>query len=678
MFPLRRNITYTVLLVGAALFTGVCGGLLFALMHDLPQIKGLDSFKPAAITRIYSADRQLLAELFVEKRQPVPLDAIPEDLKAGILATEDAKFYDHPGVDLKGIARAVIRNIRAGEYVEGASTISQQLAKTLFLTPRKTLIRKFKEAFLAFQIERRYTKNEILGLYLNQVYFGSGAYGVEAAAQIFFGKPVRELTLAECALIAGMPKSPSRYSPLVNPALALKRRSVVLGQMARHGLISKEELMDANTSPLHLAHKQETSIKAPYFVASVAKLLEKELGEEALYQKGLTVYTTLDYAMQSAAEEAVAQGLKELSARMEMAGLAQEHLPQAALVCLDTKRGSILAMVGGRSFEESRFNRATMAQRQPGSAFKPLVYALALEKGFCQNDMLWDGPVVFKGAQEGEVWMPQNFSEEFMGEVTLRRALALSQNIPAVRLLNKLGPTRAVEFAYKMGINSPLDPNLSLVLGTSEVTLLELTTAYAVFPNGGIRTRPFGVLEVLERERSVWRHKPQARPVISPETAAIMTDMLEAVVLEGTATAAQPIGRPLAGKTGSTDSYRDALFIGFSPTVATGVWVGLDDHGTLGDKETGAKAALPIWIDFMEKALKDRLYCDFDLPQGVVRVHMDTESGLLASEGSPKAVTALFEEGTEPKQYHRRGAKGLLEGQGRGTWDLGSRLTSPE
>ncbi|MDY6986873.1 MAG: PBP1A family penicillin-binding protein [Thermodesulfobacteriota bacterium] len=677
MSPFRRKITYIFLLVGAALVTGVCGGLLFALMHDLPQIQGLDHFKPPAITRIYSADKELLAELFFEKREPVPLDAVPEDLRAGILATEDAKFYDHPGVDLKGIARAVIRNIKAGEYAEGASTITQQLAKTLFLTPRKSIMRKVKEAFLAFQIERRYTKDEILALYLNQIYFGSGAYGVEAAAQLFFGKPVRRLTLAQCALIAGMPKSPSRYSPLVNPSLALKRRSVVLGQMARKGLITKEELEAANSAPLHLAHKEKTSIKAPYFVASVTSLLEKTHGEEALYRKGLTVYTTLDYAMQQAAERAVLRGLEALLARMEIRE-GEEEDPQAALVCLDAKRGSILAMVGGRSFEESRFNRATMARRQPGSAFKPLVYALALEKGFGQDDILWDAPVVFKGAKEGQDWMPQNFSEEFLGEVTLRRALALSQNIPAVRLLNKLGPTRAVEFAYKLGIRSPLDPNLPLVLGTSEVTLLELTAAYTPFPNGGIWTRPFGVLEVLEGERCVWRHKPQLRPVITPETAAVMTDMLEAVILEGTGKAARPIGRPLAGKTGSTDSYKDALFVGYSPTLVTGVWVGLDDHRTLGDKETGARAALPIWIDFMEQALRNRPYESFDLPEGVVHADMDAESGLLASDSCPNKVTALFKEGAEPKQYCRHGSQRQLTGQGGKDWELGRRLTYPQ
>ena len=496
----RRYMTYVILVTGAAMISGASVGFFLALTHDLPQIQGLETFKPAAITRIYSADKELLAERFTEKREPVPLNVIPDDLKEAILATEDNLFYEHPGVDLKSILRAIVRNIQAGEYVEGASTITQQLAKTLFLTPRKSIMRKLKEAFLALQIERRYTKDEILELYLNQVYFGSGAYGVEAAAQIFFGKPVQDLTLAECALIAGMPKSPSRYSPLINPSLALKRRAVVLQQMARTGLITPEELQAATAAPLHLAEQGDASIKAPYFVAFVTDFLESELGAVTLYRTGLTVYTTLNYAMQQAAERAITQGLEGLAARMKRGALLQEEYPQAALVCLEASRGAILAMVGGRSFEESRFNRATMARRQPGSAFKPIVYALAVEKGFRQNDILWDAPVTYQGTRENEAWRPENFSGTFHGEVTLRTALALSKNIPAVKLLHKLGPTRAVEFAHRIGITSPLDPNLSVVLGTSEVTLLELTAAYGVFPNKGVWSRPFGIIEVLDRE----------------------------------------------------------------------------------------------------------------------------------------------------------------------------------
>jgi penicillin-binding protein 1A len=659
----RRYMTYVILVTGAAMISGVSVGFFLALTHDLPQIQGLETFKPAAITRIYSADKELLAERFTEKREPVPLNVMPDDLKEAVLATEDNLFYEHPGVDLKSILRAILRNIQAGEYVEGASTITQQLAKTLFLTPRKSIMRKLKEAFLALQIERHYTKGEILELYLNQVYFGSGAYGVEAAAQIFFGKPVQALTLAECALMAGMPKSPSRYSPLINPSLALNRRAVVLQQMSRTGFITPEELQAATTAPLDLAKQGDASIKAPYFVAFVTDFLESELGAATLYRTGLTVYTTLNYAMQQAAERAIRQGLEGLAARMKRRELLQEEYPQAALVCLGASRGAILAMVGGRSFEESRFNRATMARRQPGSAFKPIVYALAVEKGSRQNDILWDAPVTYQGTRANEAWRPENFSGTFHGEVTLRTALALSKNIPAVKLLHKLGPTRAVEFAHRMGITSPLDPNLSLVLGTSEVTLLELTSAYGVFPNKGVWTRPFGIIEVLDREgRSLWREKPQRRPAISPETAAVTTDMLRAVVLEGTGREARGMGRPVAGKTGTTDGYKDALFIGFSPTIVTGVWVGLDHHGTLGDKETGAKAALPIWIHFMEQVLRGQPYHDFALPEGVVNVHMDAKSGLLASENCADALWAVFKRGTEPKQYGKQGTEGSLGG----------------
>ncbi len=650
----RRRVIYIVLLFGTAVIGGVIGGFFLAVTHDLPQIQALESFRPAAVTRIYSADKELLAELYTQKRVPVQLKIIPDHLKQAIIATEDRQFREHAGVDLRGIVRAIITDIKVGQFVQGASTITQQLARTLFLSPRKSIVRKLKEAFLAFQIERRYTKDEILELYLNQVYFGSGAYGVEAASQTFFGKPVNDLTLAECALIAGMPKSPSRYSPLVNESLALKRRSVVLKQMARNGVITQAQFMNAKSAPLSLAKGQSVPMKAPYFVAYVRNLLEKELGGARLYRTGLTVYTTLNYKMQEAAEQAVAKGLEQLSTRMNKRGLLKSESPQAALISLDAKQGSILAMVGGRDFQGSSFNRATMARRQPGSAFKPLIYACAMEHNFAQNDIIWDAPVVFRGAKEDQEWTPKNFSGKFRGEMTLRQALAVSQNIPAVKLLDKLGSSTAVQWAYKMGIESPLQSNLSLALGTSDVTLLELTAAYAVFPNGGVAIRPFAILEVLDEEgRSIWRPKLHMRTAVSPETAAIVTDMLQAVVQSGTGKAANSIGRPLAGKTGTTDTYKDALFVGFSPTTVAGVWVGLDRYETLGSNETGARAALPIWIDFMEQVLADSPYHDFSLPEGVVKVRIDAESGLFASEICPNAVTVLFKKGTEPKQYCR-------------------------
>jgi penicillin-binding protein 1A len=638
------------LLFFVAVVCGSLAGAFLALTQDLPQIRSLESFKPDAVTRIYSADKVLLAELFLEKREPVPLEKIPRLLTAALVATEDRKFYKHSGVDLKGIARAIFKDIKAGEFVEGASTITQQLSKTLFLTPRKTLVRKLKEAILAFQLERRYTKDEILELYLNQVYFGSGAYGVESAAKIFFGKSAKDLTLAECALVAGMPKSPSRYSPLVNPDLALTRRNTVLQQMRDTGIISDADYQQAVKEALHTNGRKFNLSKAPYFVEYIKETLEDEIGSTRLYKGGLSVFTTLNYRLQLAAENAVNDGLSALSQRMRMRkGQIAESDPQAALISLDLASGGILAMVGGKDFSASRFNRATMALRQPGSAFKPFIYAYAIEQGFAQDSIILDAPVVYKGVQNGEDWKPENFSSGFKGEMTLRHALAISQNIPAVRLLQSLGPNSVAQFAHQLGIKSYLASNLSLALGTSEVTLLDLTSAYSVFPNRGEKIKPLGVLEVVDRNgRVIWRDKPQRRLVMSRAGAAIVTNMLEGVVKEGTGRQAQILGRAVAGKTGTTDDYRDAMFIGFSPSTIAGVWVGQDLGGSLGDKETGAKAALPIWIDFMTAALQNESYQYFDIPDDVRQIRMDPITGLAQLDNSKPSVVALFKKGTEP------------------------------
>ena len=473
---------FIVLLTGMT--TGVLTGAFFAFTQDLPQIRTLEAFRPQAVTRIYSADKQLLAELYLEKRDPVALDSIPFYLKAALIATEDRKFYTHSGIHLKGIARALIKDILAGEFVEGASTITQQLAKTLFLTSRKTVVRKIKEAILAFQLERRYTKDEILELYLNQVYFGSGAYGVKSAAEMFFNKSVGELSLAECALIAGMPKSPSRYSPLINEDLALKRRNIVLRQMRTAGIINAVDYNQAAAEAIQLGKKSKNVTRAPYFVEYIKKHLEDVLGASRLYKGGLSIDTTLDFKLQSAAQKAVEDGLLALEIRMGKQNILQVA-PQAALIALEVKSGAILAMVGGRNFDDSSFNRATTARRQPGSAFKSIVYAYAVEQGFAQNQLILDAPIAFKRTGEDNEWRPQNFSKAFLGEITLRKALAVSQNIPAIRLLEMLGPNSVAGFAHRIGIASNLSPYLSLALGTSEVTLINLTSAYAVFPRGG-------------------------------------------------------------------------------------------------------------------------------------------------------------------------------------------------
>ncbi|MBU0988147.1 MAG: penicillin-binding protein 1A, partial [Proteobacteria bacterium] len=593
----KKNIA-VILVVIIGLLAGIMAGAFFAVTYDLPQIRDLENFKPSAVTRIYSADKKLLAELFLEKRDPVPLKIIPDYLKTALIATEDRNFYKHSGVDLKGISRAIIRDIQAGGFVEGASTITQQLSKTLFLTPRKTLARKIKEAILAFQLERRYTKNEILELYLNQVYFGSGAYGVESAARIFFGKPVEELGLAECALVAGMPKAPSRYSPLLNENLAVKRRNTVLKQMKDTGIISDTDYQAAVKEPLALARKSKNSIQAPYFVEYVKNILENTLGSAQLYKGGLSIFTTLDFELQKAAEQSVANGLAALEARMKQ-GKIKKPDPQSALICLSVQSGGILAMIGGKDYSKSPFNRATAARRQPGSAFKPIVYAYAIERDWPQNTTILDAPIAFKDP-EGKEWEPENFSKIFQGEMTLRMALSLSKNIPAVRLMEMLGPSSVSRFGHNLGIESTLTPNLSLALGTSEVTLLELTAAYAIFPNQGKSIKPFGIMEVHDRKgRIIWRIKPFKKVAMSRAAAAIMTNMLQGVIQEGTGKTAREIQQPVAGKTGTTNDFKDALFIGFSPSIAAGVWMGQDSAATLGARETGARAALPVWTDFM-------------------------------------------------------------------------------
>ncbi|MDQ1330980.1 MAG: penicillin-binding protein [Thermodesulfobacteriota bacterium] len=637
------------IIIFAALISGILSGIFIALTWDLPQIRSIESFRPAGVTRIYSADGILISELYLEKRDPVPLNAIPYYLKAAIIATEDRTFYRHSGMDIKGILRAVIKDMIAGEYAEGASTITQQVAKTLFLTPKKSLLRKIKEAILSFQLERRYTKDEIIELYLNQIYFGSGAYGVESAAKLYFGKPAKELSLAECALIAGLPKSPSRFSPVINLNAAQKRRNIVLKQMLETGIISDTEYNAAADNPVILINHEQSRIIAPYFIEYVKNYLEEVLGASRLYRGGLTVHTTLLSNLQDAAEESSAIGIAEITKRMKKSGIKDPD-PQCALIAIDIKTGGIVAMTGGNDFYKSSFNRATMALRQPGSAFKPFIYALAVERGFTQHSLLLDAPVVFKSGKRGKDWVPQNYSGGYEGEMTIRKALAVSENIPAIRLMEILGPSSVTQFAHKLGIETPLDPNLSLALGTSGVTLIELASAYAVFPNMGKYIKPFCVTDVEDRRGNIiWRTKPEKRIAMSGEGAAIMTNMLEAVINEGTGSAGRALNRSVAGKTGTTNDHKDALFIGFSPSVLAGVWVGRDIPAPLGNGETGGKAALPVWINFMSKALSGKQDEAFNIPDGVVRVKIDPATGLSASSGSDTAATALYRKGTEPE-----------------------------
>jgi len=638
-----KGLLWIAILTG--LLCGATAGAFLSLTRDLPPIIALENYKPSAITRIYSSDQVLIAELFTEKRNPVPLSQIPGALQTALLTTEDRRFYKHNGVALKGILRAMVQNVRRGRFAQGASTLTQQLAKTLFLTPRKTLLRKFREAVLALQLERRYTKDEILSLYLNQIYFGSGAYGVSSAARVYFNKELDELTLSQCALIAGLPKAPSRYSPLVNPDLAIRRRNIVLQQMRSTGAISEAEYHAAIDERLEPPGPNPTGNNAPDFINHIKQQLETIVGPDRLYKGGVSVYTTLSHQLQKAAESAVAEGLEKLDGRRAANDLLNP-LPQAALVAIDVSTGGILAMIGGRQESRGNFNRATVSKRQPGSAFKPIVYALAIERGFDQHQKLLDAPAVFQSFSQGEEWQPENFNNSYAGEVTLRWALAHSKNIPVVRLMEKLGPSSVLQFAQALGLPSNVTPNLSLALGTAEVSLLDLTASYAVFANQGKHIAPFGVTSVVDDAgHTIWKTRTKQRIAMSRSGAAVMTNMLEAVIREGTGRKANLLPGPLAGKTGTTNDYKDALFVGYSPAIATGVWVGDDDASTLGPRETGARAALPIWIKFMEAALEHQPQQYFDIPDDVRQIYIRPKTGEVLSATHRDAVPVIIKRG---------------------------------
>jgi penicillin-binding protein 1A len=637
----RKRFTFLIWAIVAGLISGLTTGGFLALTHDLPQIQALEDYTPSAITRIYSSDNILLAELFIERRDPVPLKIMPPELVTALLATEDRRFYEHSGIAIRGILRAALKNIIKRRYAEGASTITQQLSKTLFLTPRKSMIRKFREAILSLQLERRYTKDEILELYLNQIYLGSGAYGVGSAARIYFGKRMDELTLGESALLAGLPQAPSRYSPLINPERALQRRNLVLRQMLVTNAIDQSTYEMAVAEPIKTVSTEHNNRRAPYFVEYTKKQLESIVGADLMYKGGLTVNTTLDYRLHQIAQSAVHNGIEKLEMRRSNHRI-EGPTPQAALVAIQIRTGAIATMIGGRDPASNGFNRAVSARRQPGSAFKPFVYASAIEKGFEQTDTLLDAPVVYHQQGKQIDYQPENFSKTYEGEVSFRWALMHSKNIPAVRLMEKLGPSAVIEFAHKLGINSELQPALSLALGSYETSLLEMTNAYTCFAESGRYTAAYGLSDILDANgKLIWRAKPIARVVMTPITASIITDMLTAVIDAGTALKARHLPRPLAGKTGTTNDYKDAWFIGYSPALACGVWVGTDDATMLGPNETGSQAALPIWMEVMSAAIESNPQQYFDIPAGVQKTWINPKNGKRTGRNSASADQAL-------------------------------------
>jgi penicillin-binding protein 1A len=647
------------LLIVLSVGIGSAVGLVMTYVNDLPHVDKLQEFQPDIITRILSHDGQLVGELYERKRILVSLADVPTPLLHGIVSAEDSEFFDHTGIDYWGILRAVWADLRAMKKVQGASTITQQLARLLFLTPDKHLTRKVKEAFLAMLIEKRFTKNEILELYLNQIYLGAGAYGVEAAARIYFGKPVKELDLAESALIAGLPKAPNRYSPYHNPERARLRRATVLQRMKSEGYISAAEEQWANDQPIRVRDRYEGDSVAPYFVEYVRLYLEDRYGSAKMYNDGLTVETSLNLDWQKIANRAVQNGVNTLNERIskrkrktepeDPKGGAQPESIQVSLISLDPQTGLIRAMVGGTDFSKTQFNRTYQAQRQPGSAFKPFIYITALEKGYSPSDRLIDSPVAFPDPSKPGDWKPTNFSEKFYGPISLRFALEHSVNVASVKLLHKIGVQNVADTAVRMGILSPLKPFLSLALGVSEVNLLELTSAYGILANQGIHQEPAMILAVRDRDgRVLETHNLNPVDVLKPDTAFIATQLLQGVVARGTGRVAQEVGRPVAAKTGTTDKYHDAWFVGFSPELVTGVWVGFDSKFSMGREETGGRAAGPIWTEYMKEVLAGLPYSDFKKPENIVEVQIDADSGFLATEKCKNVITEYYIEGTQP------------------------------
>src|SRR5512132_3947220 len=619
------------------------------LPRSLPSVSVLETFPPLQGSKVYDDNDELLTELHVERRIFVPLAHIPQTLRDAIIATEDRRFYSHFGVDPIGIARAVWQNYRRGRIVEGGSTITQQLTKVLFLTPDKSLDRKMKEAILALELERRYSKDRILEMYLNQIYFGHGAYGVEAAARTYFGKSVSELNVREAALIAGLPRAPTSYSPFDHADAAKRRREVVLRRMVDYGALKDADAKRLARSDLGLIPPERRRTTGQYFLEYVEQTLEAKYGADMVFKGGLNVYTTLNPTMQLTAEQALRDGLKALEGRT-LKGRAGEH-PEGALVTIEPQTGYVRAMVGGYDFFRSEFNRAVQARRQPGSAFKPFVYTAALESGFTPATRVEDSPVSYAVGANGQAWKPDNYDRKFRGPITLQQAIEESVNVVTVKVQERIGLSRTIQMARRFGISSPLDANLSLALGTSDLTLLELTSAYGALANQGQWLPPTTMRYVTDPQgKLLEEHVPEGREAVSPETAYVITHMLRGVVERGTGQAAKALGRPIAAKTGTTNDYSNAWFVGYTPRLATGVWVGYDRPRSLGKDETGSRVAVPIWVSFMGKVLADSPREDFPVPDKVVIVPVDLDP----SNECVRVVPMAFVKGTEPLACGRR------------------------
>jgi len=743
------------------------GGVLFVVLlfiilsFNLPTVESLKDYKPSPGTTIYAEDGRVVGQIRIEKGVYVPLQKIPKYMKDAILATEDPRFYQHAGIDYRGILRAALKNIVRLRISQGGSTITQQLTKVVFLSPERSFIRKIREIILARRLEKEISKDEILELYLNKIYFGHGAYGVQMAAKTYFGKDISAINQAEAALLAGLPKSPMVYSPYSDIDLTKHRQSQVLKRMVDEGYLTEAQSTKIYSQPLNLENLRSAEELAPHIVDHIRKYILARYGEDKLFQGGIKVYTALDLDLQRAAVTSLKEGLRALDKRQGFRGrvgrkdvkavpvqpgtlrvvvkpgevfnghvlavgdyyltvkgrgmvgyvlkddmawalikpkkhkdqpdefkmpseiiqpgdivkvrfrdydkkqqtasflLEQTPMVEGAVVVLEPYTGYIKALVGGYDFVEGGFNHATEAKRQPGSAFKPFIYGAALEAKdgeqykYTPASILMDLPVIHEKTEQDKGWKPENYDERFLGPMRLRTALALSRNAVTVRLLEDIGLSRCVNFARKAGITSFINEDYTSALGSSVVTPLELTSAYATFAAQGIRSEPILIKSVVDGKGAVLEsYEPQPQESIDRVTAFLVTSLLKSVVEEGTGRGARGLNKPLAGKTGTTNNYVDAWFVGYSPSIVAGVWVGYDNaKASLGDKETGARSALPIWIGVMARALADKEPEEFPVPDDVVFTKIDPETGLLAREGAAEAYPDVFRKGTEPTQY---------------------------
>jgi penicillin-binding protein 1A len=809
--PRRLNLRKSVfVMVGV----GMCVALLALvayfsfLLATLPKVDRLADYRPPIVSQVFGDDGSLVGEFYLERRTVVPVEKVPKKLIQAFVAAEDANFYQHRGIDYLGIVRAAFKNLISLRKKEGASTITQQVAKSMLLTPEKKYSRKLKEAILATRMEKTLSKDEILYIYLNQIYLGAGAYGVQLAAETYFSKDVDQLNLAEMAMLAGLPKAPSTYSPIKHLDRARQRQAYVLERMVKEGYITQAEADHARNTPIVIqSRKKVNGDQSAYFLEQVRLQLEEKYGEERLYKDGLKIYTTMNAEMQKGAYEGIVNGLKALDKRQGFRGplqylaedkvdefckrveegidtaalkagstyqgvvmavnpakgdvtvrvgersgtlsrknmawagklalidaygkpegkgkslvrgavievsvvtpdvsksgavfaLDQEPEAQAALFALDPRSGAVRAMVGGYDFKKSQFNRAMQAKRNAGSAFKPIIYAAAIDKGMTPATVIDDSPVEYESGKE-KAWAPKNYDNIYRGAVTMREALTNSINVVSVKILERIGVGYAIDYAKKMGITSPLADNLTLALGSSSVTPMELTTAYAVFASGGYRVTPYFVTKVTDRDGKVLeeitppqvpvftastsavkltaeagsditateadaggktpeavsgRKAPEVNPLapvpaISPETAYVMTNLMQSVVSSGTGQRAKAVGRPVAGKTGTTNDMKDAWFVGYVPQLVAGVWVGYDQERSLGAGGSGGQAAAPIWTEFMQRGIAGMPVQDFAPPEKVTFALINPRTGRLAKGGSEGSTTECFVGGTEPTSY---------------------------